>query len=261
MKLINIGIANLCVSDKLKMSHFNDNVEFISESKDNANDFLQTIKNSPLLVLEFKVFNNIENKEIDNDLIATRYIDSNIKLFETYTVDEINEEHNKLLKFIDESIVLDNEKVVLYNSITNLIVESISDNNSIDVDEIHESFINVLSHIKKNKKKEDKVIVENNNINEDVVEIAINKFNEKYSDLDIEDRKLLKNLINSSYTEKKKIFEEYKTTTIDCFNKLDVEKYQEKIILATDRINEMTITKDTIDDTILKLHELKKGLL
>ena len=149
MKLINVGVANLYISDKLKMSYFDS--DYINESKKSANEFLEVIKNSPILTLEFKIFNNIENKEIDNDLVATRYIDNNIKLFEIFTVDEINNEHKKLSKFINKKIKLDEEKVKLYNSITNLIIESVSDTENIDVDQIHESFTHVLTHIKKDK--------------------------------------------------------------------------------------------------------------
>lgn len=259
MKLINVGVANLYISDKLKMSYFDNG--FINESKKSANEFLDVIKNSPILTLEFKVFNNIENKEIDNDWIATRYIDSNIKLFEIFTVDEINAEHKKLSKFVNKKINLDEEKVKLYNSITNLIIESISDTENVNVDQIHESFTHVLNHIKKDKNKaitESSVGIE---INDDIIEIAIDKFNEKYDSLNEDDKKLIKNLLNFDYSEKKKLFEEYKQSTIDCFNKLDTEKYNEKISLATNKINEMANDRITIDDNIIKLHELKKGLL
>ena len=84
MKNTNIGIANLVISNKLKESYFNNNL--IEESKKLTTDFLDIVKSSPILQLEFKVFNNLDNKVIENDLIATRYIDSNIKLFEIYTI-------------------------------------------------------------------------------------------------------------------------------------------------------------------------------
>ena len=88
MKNTNIGIANLVVSNKLRDSYFNNSL--IEESKKITTDFFEVVKSSPILQLEFKVFNNLENKTIENDLAATRYIDSNIKLFEVYTIDEID---------------------------------------------------------------------------------------------------------------------------------------------------------------------------
>ena len=101
MKNVNIGIANLIISNKLRDSYFNDNL--IGESKKIAFDFFGVVKSSPLLQLEFKVFNNIENKHIENDQIATRYIDNNIKLFEVYTIEEIEAEREKMNQFIGEA--------------------------------------------------------------------------------------------------------------------------------------------------------------
>lgn len=259
MELINVGVANLYISDKLKMSYFDN--DYINESKKSANEFLEVIKNSPILTLEFKIFNNIENKEIDNDLVATRYIDNNIKLFEIFTVNEIKSEHKKLSRFVNKKINLDEEKVKLYNSISNLIIESVSDTENINVDKIHESFTYVLTHIKKDKNKTITESIVENEINDDIIEIAIDKFNDKYNSLNEEDKNLIKNLLKYDFNQKKNLFEEYKQSTIDCFNKLDTEKYNEKISLATNKINEMLNDRETIDDNIIKLHELKKGLL
>ena len=261
MKLINVGIANLCVSDKLKESYFNDTL--VNESKEIANEFLKTVKNSPLLTLEFKIMNNIENKFIDNDLAAMRYIDNNIKLFETFTVDEVNSEHEKLMSFINENVILNENKVNLYNAISNLILESITDYENIDIDQIHESFTLVLNHIKKEKNTQT-TIVENLNtdeINNDIIGIAINKFNVKYSNIDEEDKSLMKKLFTYDFNNKMKLFEDYKLNAINSLNNLDKEKYGHKIPLATNKLNEMVNNEETIDDNIIKVHELIKNIL
>jgi hypothetical protein len=258
MEKFNIGYANLCISDKLKESYFNS--DLINESKNITDEFLKVLKNSPLLMLEFKVFNNIENKTIDNDTVCTRFIDNNIKLFETFTVDEIHEEHEKLAKFIIKDIKVDKEKEKLYNSITNLIVESVSSFDEIDVDDIHESFITVLNHLKKEKKKP--ILSETTlYVNKDVIEIAINKFNDRYSDLNEDDRKLIKYLINTTLDEKVIMFEKYKNIVLESVTKLNIDKYGDKINLAVNRINEMKTDCEIIDDNIIKLHELKMGFI
>ena len=122
MKSINIGIVNLVVSKKLKDAYFSNTL--IEESKQLTNSFFNLVKNSPILQLEFKVFSNIENKHIENDLIATRYIDNNIKLFEVYTLDELEREHQKLKLFLTEDVQVDDNKVQLYIAVGNLIKES-----------------------------------------------------------------------------------------------------------------------------------------
>ena len=125
MKNANIGIANLVVSNKLRDSYFNNTL--IEESKKLTTDFFEVVKSSPILQLEFKVFNNLENKTIENELLATRNIDSNIKLFEVYTIREIQKEHEKLQTYIDENQELDEDRIKLYEAISNLITESLND--------------------------------------------------------------------------------------------------------------------------------------
>lgn len=265
MKNVSIGIANLIVSNKLKESYFNDNL--IGESKKIAFDFFDVVKKSPILQLEFKVFSNLESKHIENDQIATRYIDNNIKLFEVYTIEEIDAEHKKLNAFLSEHVVptiteadYDLEKIGLYNAIDTLITESLKISDDVDVDNIHESFTMVLNHIKSPKKE----LLENVDvepINEDVIEIAVGKFNEKYASLDESDKNLLKTLIKSTSKEKQTLLENYKSETLATLEKINEADAQDHIAKAIQKIKEMVYNKKTVDDNIIGLHELKKELL
>ena len=255
MKNINIGVANLVVSDQLKESLLNDSS--INEARNTTSELLNVVKNSPILQLEFKVFNNIENKEIMNETLAPRYIDNNIKLFEVYTLKELQREHKKLKPFIPDNIT-ENEKTKLYNSIATLIEESVKPSDSIEVDEIHEAFSTVLEHVTKPKRKEEKTVP--NDINEEVVEIAINKFNEKYEKMSLDEVNLFKRLVNADENEKKEIFEEYKNSNISILKSLSEENENDKISKSLNRINEMTYKSDQADGDIIKLFELHRGL-
>lgn len=256
MKDINIGIANFIISNKLKDAYFSDSL--ITETKTFVDKFFDTIKKSPILQLEFKVYDSIENKHIDNDLIASRYIDNNIKLFEVYTLNEINNEHNKLKSFITDDSIQDNDKIKLYNSINNLIYESLNDYNNIDVDEIHESFTYILNHIKKPKNQNKQI--NTNLINEDVIEIAVEKFNEKYQSLNEDDKNLIKILIKSDDNDKEALFESYKIDTLLLLEKHNKEVIKDSILKAIQKINTMKPNVNTINDDIIGLHELKKNL-
>lgn len=256
MESINIGIVNLVVSKKLKDAYFGNTL--IEESKQVTKDFLNVIKNSPILQLEFKVFNNIETKHIENDLAATRYIDNNIKLFEVYTNREIEKEHEKLLPFLTEDVQVDDNKVQLYIAINNLIKESLSNNDDIDVDDIHESFEVVLSHVKKPKVANTENI---EMINEDVIEIAVNKFNEKYDSLVEDDRALLLTLIKSTPEEKETLLETYKNESLSLLESVNKDSVKDGIAKAMQKIKEMMFNPKTVDDDIISLHELKKGIL
>lgn len=263
MKNMNIGMVNLMISNKLKNSYFNNNSNIIDESlKKMTLDFFDVVKNSPILQLEFNVFNNIEKKYIGEDLGATRYIDSNIKLFETYTIEEIDEERKKLQPFISETqLSINDKRVELYNAIDRLITESLNDSEKVDVDAIHESFTIVLNHIKSPLQ----IITEGADdiieINEEVIEIAVNKFNEKYDSLNEDDKNLLKTLINSNDSEKESLLESYKNETLSILEGLNVGMSKDNITKAIQKIKEMAYNRQKADDDILSLYELKKELL
>jgi len=265
MKNVNIGIANLMVSNKLNESYFNE--KLIGESKKIAFDFLDVVKKSPILQLEFKVYNNIDGKHIENEILAKEYIDKHIKLFEVYTLEEIEAEHKKLTEFLTENVIpniteadYNLEKIDLYNAIDTLIAESLKLSEDVDVDEIHEAFSLVFNHVKSERKG----LLENVDvepINEDVLEIAVGKFNEKYASLDESDRELLKTLIKADWREKKALLETYKTETLGILEGIDKENVQDNITKAIDKIKEMVYNKKDIDDNIIGLHEFKKELL
>jgi hypothetical protein len=259
MKNFNIGIANLIISNKLKDSYFNSSL--IEESKKLTVDFFDVVKESPILQLEFKVFNNIENKHIDNELVATRYIDNNIKLFEVYTIEEIDAEREKLNAFIsEENLPVEDNRVQLYTAIDRLITESLNDYDKIDVDAIHESFSFVLNHVRTAKKN----LIENVDvepINEDVIEIAIDKFNEKYNSLNEDDKNLLHTLIKSNNKEKEELLEAYKNESLSILEGLNKESVKDSITKAIEKIKEMVYKEDKVDEDIISLHELKKELL
>jgi hypothetical protein len=264
MKNANIGVVNLMVSSRLKDAYFSNTL--IEESKKITTRFFDVVKNSPILQLEFKVFNNLETKHIENDIEATRYIDNNIKLFEVYTPSEIEKERERLNEFVGDRFISSlgdvniAERINLYNAIDCLICESLNDYDKIDVDAMHESFSIILNHIKEPKKK----LVESIDtkiINEDVIEIAVNKFNEKYDSLNEEDRNLLQKLIKSNDKEKLELLEAYKNENLLILEGLNKDSIKDSVTKAIQKIKEMVYDKEKINDDIISLHELKKELL
>jgi hypothetical protein len=264
MKNTNIGVANLVISNKLRESYFNGNS--LDESKKVTFDFLNIVKNSPILQLEFKVVNNLENKHIVNDLAATRYIDNNIKLFEVYTIAEIDAEREKLNTFLKENVGnvteanYDLERIKLYNAIDTLITESLNDYDKVDVDNIYESFTVVLNHVKEYKQN---LIenVESEDVGEEILEIAVDKFNEKYAGLNEDEKNLLQLLIKTNDKEKKELLESYRTESLTLLEAINKDSVKENILKAIQKIKEMKYSKTSVVDDIIKLHELKRDLL
>lgn len=260
MKATNIGIVKAIVS--MKMSS-----EFLTEGKikgstTEVSNFLNIIKESPLLQLEHKVYNRLENKTIDNDISATRYIDTNLSLFESYSQKDIDIEHYKIKDFIDETVTLvDNKKYNLYIAISNLIYETLNKKNP-DVDLIHDSFTTVLNHIKEEKViKEEKQIEIPKEINSNkLIEVALDKFTEKYGSLEESDIKLIKSVIFSK-DNNKSLFESLKTENIGLLEESDNKGMEDKIHETIDKIKKMEYSEDTSIKGIISLHQLKKDLV
>ena len=257
MKNFNIGISNSIIVNKINQINENENIEL----KRIISEYIEIIKNSPILTLEFKRYNNIENKYIDNDVLANRYIDNNIKLFEIYTIDEILNERKKIVKFLNNNNILTEgkiKKIKLYESINNLIINSICDYSEIDVDLIHESLITVLNHLKRPKIVNETIKLKLNN---DIVEIAVKLFNKKYNLLENDDKKLIKKLINYSYEDKINLFNDIKTNALNELKNHRSEILNERIDKAIKKINDMNNTTNNINDNIITLYELKKNLV
>lgn len=271
MNNINIGLINLIISEKIKKNIFNNiNESLINNSlestfEDNIliNEYFDVIKSSPILMTEFKVINNIENKHIENDTTASRYIDNNIKLFEIYTLDEVINEKNKLNKFfIKEYINKEyDDKIKLYESINNLIIQSLNDYDDVDVNVLHESFDYVLNHIKTPKNSTDNNLINPENIDEGIIKIAVDKFNERYGSLSHEEKEFLNEIFNGNNEDKKNLFEKYKKENIQILERIEDSNLSEKKKKVLEKISNMNYNKSTIDDDLISLYELKSGLI
>ena len=188
-----------------------------------------------------------------------RYVDNNVKLFETYTMRELDAEHAKLKRFIKKEDVkkIDKYRLKLYESIGNLVQESLKISTDVDVNIIHESLDFVIDHIKKGKISESKAVEEL--YDDEVIEIAMNRFNETYSELNESETEFLRKVINC--TDKEEMFNELISENILLLKNINDGKIEGKITKTIDRINEMKYSEQTFDDDILKLYDLKMGIL
>jgi hypothetical protein len=259
MEDINIGIVKSLISNKLSESYLNG--DSIDDSKGLASSFFELIKDSPILQLELKVFESLEKKNIENDLSATRYIDNNIKLFEKFSFDEIKKEHEKLGAFLTKNKLthVSSSKTMLNESIGNLIVQSVCHCDEINIDLVHESFEVVLNHVKRPKQQIVESIVED--LDDNVIELAINKFNKKYESLLEEDKSLLKILIETSIEQKKDVLELYKKNGLDILRSIEAEGIENKINESIEKINKISFNPETINEDIINLYELNKALI
>jgi len=263
MKAINVGIVKAVITRNMSKDFLSEGK--INESKEKASKFLNVITKSPLLQLEHKVFNRLENKEISNDMAATRYIDNNLSLFEGFTQDQLINERNKLKTFIDESIALiDDEKYDFYVALGNLISETLDKKNP-DVDLIHESFTVVLNHVKKEKEiieeQETAIEIPKEFDGEKLIEVALTKFSEKYNSLTEQDMKLIKKIVLSDDLGKKNLFESLRDENIHLLKNTKNDGLEDKIVETVNRIEKMEFKNENAMKDIMSLHELKTNLI
>lgn len=259
MKAINIGVVKAVIAKKLSTDFIN---EGYNGSKALAGEFINIIKESPILQLEFKIYDRFENKTISSDIAATRYIDNNLSLFEGYSQEDINTEHHKIKDFVDESVAyIDKEKYELYNAIESLISETLNKTNP-DVDLIHESFTKVLGHIKKDKTiAEEKTIELPKDVDgEKLIEHALNKFEEKYNDLNESEIDFIKSVVMSKESERKFIFENLKNENITLLEETKKDGIEDKIHETINKINGMEYSKDSSIKDIISLRELNLNI-
>jgi hypothetical protein len=260
-KGLNLGIAKAIVSNKITNEFLN---ESEIKSKGLVNKLVETIKKSPILMKEYSVYDNIEHKYTDNDIIASKFIDNNMARFSDYSVEEINEAHKLLEDVVDmeDVSIISESKLNLYNSIGTLIQES--NNPDGDVNKLHQAYESVLTHIKENVKeaeKEESTLDLNENINiDDVIALATEKYNETFSSLNESDVELVKTLVFGSEPDKKELFEGLKSENIKSLQSIESNGVADKISEAIDKLNKMVYSEETLAKNIVELKSLKESL-
>lgn len=256
-RYINVGYVKDILAKKSIYS-LNENVDDVGSE---ISEFINIVSDSEILKKEYDLFESVSNNHIPSEIVASKFLDKSISNFNNYTINEINNEHLKLKKFIDENVEIENKKNIFYKNISDLIYESLKTNESSNTNLLYESFTNILNEIttKKHTVEEEK---NDNIVNENILNIAINKFNKKYSNLNENDISLLKKIITSDYNEKIEIYEEFKNENLKMLNNLILTESnnEDKIQKAINNIDQTLISEENINENIIKLYDLNIGL-
>lgn len=222
--------------------------------------YIKTIKENEILKTQFLVYDNIENKIEENEFKANLFLQENIALFDKYTKKEILEANKKLSESISSeqtNVSYENEK--LHEDITNLIFLKKEPNN---IDAIVEATASVINYMKTNKAK---VVTESIDLpNSMLTTIMVDKYNEKYSDLDESDKMVVKALIESNDEKKKEVYSLIIRECIDLIdgklNESDIDA-KDKLLRVKDKLlNDKQEINEDFNKNISKLVELKKSL-
>lgn len=205
----------------IKSINNKDDIKTILES------FLKQVKSSEILKKEYIVFDNLSNKTFENKDSAYRYINENIQLLSKYNDEQIIKENEMLVSNIlnELNILIDKykndeqslcedlndlknklETNTLDESIESKIFDILIESYDGDVDILHGRKESIMEHLTTKKEIVKESEVKSDYPIEKVIEIATEKFNEKYSFLNEEEQGILKAFLNESEEDKKELY-------------------------------------------------------
>lgn len=228
-----------------------------AEKKALFQKYVKAIKENKILRTQFQVYRNIESRIESDDTKAREYVKENIELMKQFSKKDIMEANKMLANGITLSDS-DYTQKELHEEIANLIF---TDKNAKNIDSIMESTARVVNFIKEN--------VEPEPLQEDLVptsfltSIAVEKFNEKYSELSEEEKIVLKSLVEGGDDVKKETF----TTLVrECIDLVDVKLAEsdldtkDKLLKVKDKLLRMEYVNESFITDIGKVMNLKFDL-
>ncbi len=229
-------------------------------SKKLFKQYIKTIKESEVLRTEFLVYHNIENK-VDNDSFsANLFITENIKLLDKYDKALILKENQKLSGLLGE-LSDDYELSKLHESLSNLIFTKRTANN---VGNVTDEIKAVTAYVTSNKPKE---VTESINMPISILtKLMAEKYNEKYDTLSVDDKIIIKTLIDSDFGIKEELYAKTVAECIDLVDGLikegDVET-KERLLRVKGKLLEdkESLNESDFAPRFSKLIELKNNLI
>jgi len=236
---------------------------YITESKTNKQFYKQFIKlvaENEILKTQFVVYKNIENGYFDSEVSAVEYLKENISLFEKYNKKDIIKENISLQKKLGKKIEPKTKE--LHEAIHNLItleksVETV--NTLIESFEVVKKWLTTVKNLNENTKEKPKVDANK------FLDIVVKKYNDKYSNISEEEKKVIKAILSENLKEKETTLTELKNETIDLLNKSIKEHngnvdIKVKLYEAKDVVNGLNFNKETFKEDIMRVYELKNSL-
>jgi hypothetical protein len=205
------------------------------------------------------VYDLIENKVESDQSKATLFVEECLNILSKYNEKDILNANKKLVENILFEKDSDYDRKELHENISTLIFTPKTPKN---VDAIVEAKLNVVNYIVNNKTKEsDNGYGLPNSV---VSKIMVEKYNEKYSQLDESEKNVLKALIDSDDEKKKEVYvnaiTECLTLINDKLKESDINT-KEKLLMVKERLlNDKQEVNEDYFKNISKLIDLRSSL-
>lgn len=244
-------------------SHLNED----TKGKELYKRFLEVLKESETLKSYFIVYKNLENKTVTNELEANEYLKENLAILDKFRGDKsIVKESQKLVNLLENNDVDLPNQVNEFNKSLHILTTNRRDIKNID--SIHEAKMSLVKHLmteKINSNNDSDLVRENIDVNK-FLNIATEKYNEKYSTLSEEEKKIIKVLREGNEDEKESLLRSMVKETVSLVNdRLEGTKdnidLKAKLLETKDVIYSMEYNVETFTENIKKLYDIKSIFL
>lgn len=251
--MVNFGVIKSQVSQMLGEHYLNGQH---GPAEEVFRDYMRTVRNSPVLMLEYIVFKNLERKDVLREA-ACKYVDSNVALFKDYSRKQILAENAKLEKF-KQNVRLSTEDKILFENIQSLILESAGDNKIPNVSKIHDCLTTIMESVMAPSKpmlaEEDSEELLEGFAFDDAFRIATRQFNTKFAAMTDGERKVVQVLSEGTDVQKRGLFDELKLQAL----RMVTESTEDPELRAQgmQEIDSKPFNNATLEEDILDLYEL-----
>jgi hypothetical protein len=246
--------------------------EILKESNSNTlKTFTSEVKKNPILFKQHFVFKNFEScKPFTKERLAERFINQNINILKNVKWQDIISENKKLrISLLENSHVESNcgKKDELFNHIHTLI-ESVTKPNFSNITAEQKAYEYLLEYLTRPVLEEETSEEKNDNPNlknwQFITKLAVNNFNERYSHLNEEEKKVLGMLLADD-NKKINYIEDLKTENLKLIGALlkEAKEIERVKILEEfkDKLSQSRIYDPfSADDFIISYSELKNNL-
>lgn len=242
------------VKSKLNKAYSQDLIENTSKYKKLYEEFLKTIKSSPILMLEYTIYENLKKHNLEYNE-SLRFIEANISALSKIDKNELLKENKKLEKFDLKEIELSEDKLTLNQNIENVINESVYKKIT-NVNKLHESVNFLIESL--TKKEEAKLEKTDKGFKvSHIFHLAKKKLEEKFSNLQPDEVEVISTFIKGDEKKKKTVFESYKKSTKN-FLLNEKDNISSEVLTETfDFIDSLEYDSENAINNLSKLFEIK----
>jgi pyruvate-formate lyase len=233
--------------------------------KESFKDFINLLKESEFLKFQNAVYSNIENKYLQKEELAIKYIDQNVALLKDkgFTRELFEAENAKLLPLAEGiKLKVSDRKKKLYENLHILIQESLPGKKLANVDKLHEAFTEVLAFVTSNKPmtlgESTTIELPSLEVSADfIMQKAVEKFSEKYSKVLSEtEKKIFKDYVETENDQQ--LFEDYKKLSINLLEKYTTELTESiSESIDQDERRELEGARIKVEESIEKISNMK----